>query len=177
MSQDLTRRQKPLEYLKQRDLRQSIGYTGEGRLRNSTENPGVSASHCQPRTGRTTQEGAVTAAQGLELLNKVETTADLLGLLESPWSHSCVGTLPKEERGKTLLLPLGPACDSFHICACLFKREGKELSTLKRCLHKDIPARPGWAWTPLATLPSSGRQGLGAGESLVPFPSSWWLLI
>lgn len=103
MSQDLTGRQKTLEYLKQRDLRQSIGYTGDGRLRNPTEKPEINASRCQPWAGQTTREGGVTGAQGLALLSKIETTADLFG---ECWSHcgatAAVGSLLKVERGGTL---------------------------------------------------------------------------
>ena len=79
MSQDLMRMQKPLKYLKQRDLRQGISHTGDGRLRSPAENPEIRASHCQPPAGGTTQEGAVPGAQALGLLSKLETTSGLGG--------------------------------------------------------------------------------------------------
>lgn len=55
MSQDLTRGEKKLEYLKQRNLRQSIGYAEGGRLKSLTENPEISANRCQPWAGGKTQ--------------------------------------------------------------------------------------------------------------------------
>lgn len=51
MSQDLMRRQKPLKYLKQGDLRQGISHTGDGRLRTPAENPEIRARYCQPPAG------------------------------------------------------------------------------------------------------------------------------
>ena len=51
LSRALSRMQTAPDHVKHRDLRQTIGYKGDGRLGSPAEDPEISVSHRQPARG------------------------------------------------------------------------------------------------------------------------------